>query len=124
MDRHSEVLGRKKCGCALLAGVLCRHDPQDDNLPLFFDTVKDPAQDIPRLEAKARTQNERVLDFLTSVHPSSVTAEVVMVRCGITEKGSVSRALTTLTDRGKAEKVGAFGTSSYGVSVNRWKARV
>ena len=95
-----------------------------DRQPSVFDTVKDPAQDIPRLEAKARTQNERVLDFLTAVHPSSVTAEVVMVRCGITARGSVSRALTTLTDRGKAEKVGTFGVSSYGRSVNRWKARL
>lgn len=97
---------------------------RDDNVKDYHDTTPQDSQRVPQLTDRARSQNERVLQYLRMIHPEVRDAEQIMVRLQIASRTSMSRALSTLLKRGLVEKGRRRMSSRSGVKILTWRAVV
>lgn len=89
----------------------------------YFNTNNEEGEELDKSEEHAKTQEEKILEFLDS-HSGSYTPDeihrLVLPNAVLT---SVRRALTNLTTKGKLEKTSEMREGNYGKKVHTWKRK-
>ena len=86
----------------------------------FYNTIEEAYDELAESQAKAKTQEEKILDcfyaYDTPLSPSMVLAKLGL-NCPIT---SVRRAMTNLSKEGFLQKTNDYVTGNYGKKEHLW----
>ena len=86
----------------------------------FYNTVNEDFNELAKSQAKAKTQEEKIINcfkhYEKSLSPSMVLS-ITRLNCPIT---SIRRAMTNLSNDGKLEKTKNFVIGNYGKKEHLW----
>ena len=86
----------------------------------FYNTVNEDFNELAKSQAKAKTQEEKIINcfkqYEKSLSPSMVLS-ITRLNCPIT---SIRRAMTNLSNDGKLEKTKNFVIGNYGKKKHLW----
>ena len=86
----------------------------------FYNTVNEDFNELAKSQAKAKTQEEKIINcfkqYEKSLSPSMVLS-ITRLNCPIT---SIRRAMTNLSNDGKLEKTKNFVLGNYGKKEHLW----
>ena len=89
----------------------------------FHNTIEATGQTLIDFEAKAKTQEEVILDLFNQYDKTDLTPDEVLLLCKFenTPITSIRRAITNLTKQGKLTKTNIQRKGQYGKMTFAWK---
>lgn len=92
-----------------------------ENPPTYYNTNYLREGDLHAAKKKAKSQEDRVLEFFENNPRQFIKAEIIndIILKGC-HRGTVSRCLTNLTEKGHLKKCSHFGKSRLSKKVHTW----
>jgi hypothetical protein len=94
---------------------------------MYYNTNRLQGNTLREAHVKAKTQEEKILEFFQSninLEASPETVQILVFDNNRTPLTSIRRAMTNLTERGKLFKTDKMEVSMYGKPAHLWRLKI